>query len=340
MAISGSAAGHPNIRATHGKTLELGRESEIGDRATCVVGVSARIDEDGLAELHGPVVLTLSAGGHQERVRGRLNPRFAPGDPLVVRRAPALTRDAVIVGADRAASDLARSFVAALTEPGARIAVTVEERAGETGPGVLVLRAGEDRAPPGGIAAVSGEIAAASGEIAAALAGGRRVELAAQDADPGIVRAAHEAGHAVIPAPGLPLGAAVRAVGGLPPECELVEGVRAEQLERRLERTGAERGAVVLDPGTPREEFLVWRRGEPLEIPGARGRRAAFAVERRGGRGTERAEALAAAGASTRDVARALQRDAGLPHRRAYEFALGLTADTSSVARPDPRTSR
>jgi hypothetical protein len=52
-----------------------------------------------------------------------------------------------------------------------------------------------------------------------------------------------------------------------------------------------------------------------------------------------RAESLAAAGASTRDVARALQ-DAGLPHRRAYELALDLTADTSRVSRPEPRTSR
>jgi hypothetical protein len=49
---------------------------------------------------------------------------------------------------------------------------------------------------------------------------------------------------------------------------------------------------------------------------------------------------MAAAGASTRDVARALQDDAGLPHRRAYELALDLTAETSSVSRPEPRTSR
>jgi hypothetical protein len=53
----------------------------------------------------------------------------------------------------------------------------------------------------------------------------------------------------------------------------------------------------------------------------------------------ERARGQATSGASTREVADAL-RAGGLPRRRAYELALDLTADTSSVSRPDPRTSR
>jgi hypothetical protein len=332
MPITGSAAGHPNIRATHRKTLELTREAEIGERATCVVGVAAQLDEEALARLHGRVELTLSVAGLEERVRGRFNPAFRPGDPLVVRRAPAVTRDAVLIDADRGAAALSRSFVAVLADPAARIAVTMEELADEAAPGVLVVHLvdvvrhidAQDR--PGG--------------IAEALARGERVEVAADEAGRSAIRAAHDAGHTVIPAPDLPLPAAVRAVGGLDPAAEVTTGVPAEQLERLLEATGAARGAIVLDPGTPREQYLPWRRGERLEIPGARGRRAAFAVEVDSSRDTGRAEALAAAGASTRDVAKALQEDARLPRRRAYELALDLTAETSSVSRPEPRTSR
>ena len=332
MPITGIAAGHPNVRATHAKTLELVRENAIGARATCVVAVAAAIDEHALARLHGQVELTLAAGGSEARVRGRLNPAFQPGDPLVVRRAPAVTRDALVIDADRSAADLPRPLVAELARAGARVELTVEAVAAAAGAGVLVVRpldAGEARETDGA-------------EIAAALAAGERValeaDLATDEEARRAIHAAHDAGHTVIPAPGVSAPAAVRAVAGLPPGNEVMEDVAAEQVDRRLRASGGTRGAVVLDPGTPREEYLPWRRGERLVIAGARGRSAAFAVTAEEP-SHERAEAMAAAGASTRDVARALQ-DAGLPRRRAYELARGQAADTSSVSRPDPRTSR
>jgi hypothetical protein len=359
MTVTGAASGHPSIRATHRKTLELAREDEISERATCVVGVGARLDEAALADLHGFVRLTLSVGGRSETVGGRLNPAFRPGDPLVVRRATAVTRDALVIGADRAACDLARSFVASLADATARIAVTVEPAAGAVAPGVLVVQP----SPPGGVgridSAIRGQNDPRSGEpgvegvegVAEALAAGRRVVLEADlGGDPTAreaIQAAHDAGHTVLPAAGLPVAEAVRAIGGSPPDAEVVEDVPAESLARRLR--GAERAAIVLDPGTPREEYVGWRAGRPLEIPGARGRRAAYAVvrgeaaaggEAAGAASLARARSLAAGGASTRDVARALREDARLPRRRAYELALELTADTSSVSRPEPRTSR
>lgn len=330
MSITGTAAGHPNIRATHGKTLELAREQQIGPRATCVVAVATRLDDGALVELHGRVELTLAAGAAEERVRGRLNPAFQPGDPLIVRRADAVTRDALVVGADRSAADLSRSFVAELAQPGARVDVRVETLAGEPGPGVLVVRSAEPASAPVDPAAV-----------AEALAAGGRVEIAADEGGRRAIRAAHDAGHTVIPAPGLPLPVALSAVGGLAAGAELITGVQADQLERRLKATGAGRGAVVLDPGTPREQYLPWCRGHRLEIPGARGRTAAFATEAYdAATGSERAAAMAAGGASTRDVAQVLREDAGLPRRRAYELALSLTAEMSSVSRREPRTSR
>jgi hypothetical protein len=344
--LSGTAAGHPSIRATHAKTLELVREGEITERATCVVGVAAAIDEDALASLHGRVELTIEAGGRAERVRGRLNPAFRPGDPLVVRRAPAVTRDALVIDADRAAADLPRSFVAALRAPAAQIAVSIEPLAGEPGPGVLVVQP----AGTSDLVDIEPHIPAqsrpvAQKDVAAALSAGERVTLTADlaaDAEArAAIHAAHDAGHTVLPAHDLALSAAVRAVAGLPPTTEVTTDLRAEALSSRLAAVDPPaRGAVVLDPGTPREQYLPWRSGQRLEIPGARGRTAAFAVAPVDTTAAiDTARALAAAGASTRDVARPLQ-DAGLPHRRAYALALDLTADTSSVSRPEPRTSR
>ena len=312
-AVTGTAAGHPNIRATHAKTLELAREEEIGERATCVVGVAARLDEEALAALHGRVALTLAVGSATETVRGRLNPAFQPGDPLVVRRAPEVVRNAVVIDADRAASDLARSFVAELATPACRIALTVEELTGERAQGVLVVAPGSDPRP-----------GTDPDSVAAALREGRRVTLTADLAtDAGArtaIARAHEAGHTVVPDRALSPSAAVLATAGAAGADQVVEAQNARPREvdldgttlltdapadrlpkwlRKAARSGLTRGVIGLDLGTPREQYLPWRAGEAPAIPGARGRTATLVLVQ-----DER------------------------------------TAETSSVSRPEPRTSR
>ena len=353
--MTGTAAGHRNIRATHRKTLELTREPEIGPRATCVVAVGAELDEPSALGLRGRVELTLAVGGLREAVRGRINPAFQPGDPLIARRADAVTRDALVIDADRAAADLPRPFVAALADPAARVAVTVTELPDQPAPGCLIVAPrqlgrvdrdmGGKNDPVADLRVRSPLGDAAAARAVEALGRGQRVELIADfAADPragGLVRRAWDDGHDVLPAAQLPVIDAVLAAAGLPRAAEttVATNVPAEHLDRELRVTGATHGAVVLDHGTPREQYVAWRAGERLAIPGVRGRTAAFAVHRSAG-STERARALAAAGASTRDVARALREETGLPHRRAYELALDLTAETSNVSRPEPRTSR
>ena len=311
-AIEGAATGHPAIRATHGKTLELTRDRDITERATCVVGVAAELPEDELAALHGRVTLTLSVGAESVEIRGRLNPAFRPGDPLVVRRAPDVTRNAVIVDADTAASDVPRSFVSAAASGSARIAVSMEEQGHESCPGVLVVQI------------VPGiDVRDGPRTVAERLGAGERVTLRADlAADPSArtaIAEAHASGHTVIPAETVPLTDAVSAVAGLTEarridgsairarEAEiggdlLVEGVPADRVPkwlRKAARSGATRGVVGLDLGTPREQYLPWRAGEQVAIPGARGRTATLAL---------------------------------VQDRR--------TPSTSTVSRPDPRTSR
>ncbi len=280
-AVTGTAAGHPNIRATHAKTLELTRDADIGERATCVVGVAAELDEEALAGLHGRVALTLSAGTESVVVRGRLNPAFQPGDPLVVRRSPDVTRNAVIVDADVVAAGLPRPLVAALADEDARISVSVEELAGEGAPGVLMVSPAASGAPA---------------DTASSLERGQRVTVGSDATS--VIAAAHDAGHTVLPEPGLALHEAIRALA--PGEAELVENVPAERVAKLLRKSGAARAVMALDHGSPREQYLPWRAGETPDIPGARGRTATLAL---------------------------IQGE-------------GSTPETTTVSRPEPRTSR
>ena len=55
--------GHPNVTATHDKTIELTRDPEISRRATCVLGVASDHDDRALLALRGRVEVTLECDG-------------------------------------------------------------------------------------------------------------------------------------------------------------------------------------------------------------------------------------------------------------------------------------
>jgi len=376
-AVVAQAVGHGSIQATHGKTLELMRDDAIGPRATCVVAVGARLDEHAAAALRGRVSLTIISGGHSDVVSGRLNPAFRPGDPLVVRRDGAVTRDALIVDADASAADLRRALVLELARPGAEVSLELREVPGAA-PGVLVVdpgaawRSGSGRTTAGPEPDVRVGVPVTWHAYEAALEalelGGHVLLEAAPHEDAtavALVAAAQDAGHTVLPAPGLSPIAAVVSLVGVSPErlviatargrarpvapgvCRVVTGVAGDRVTRWLD--GAERGLVSLDQGAPREQHLPWRRGELLRIPGGRGR-TAIVVAAGPPRPAEAIDPVVAGlasellrvGASVREVTHAVQRAAGVPHRRAYNAVLELARrpEISSVSRPEPRTRR
>lgn len=129
--------GHPAIRATHAKTLELTADTAITERATCVVGVGARFDPDGsladLAALRGRVRLRLATPGLPEAVgEAVINPGHAVADRLVIRRRGAAGTDSeaaetLAVDSTLTARDLSPEFAAALADPGREVTLTVEE---------------------------------------------------------------------------------------------------------------------------------------------------------------------------------------------------------------------
>ena len=218
--------GHAAITASHAKTVELVTEPEIGPRATCVAAVGAQVESGDLLDLRGWIDLTIEAGGVTEVVRAHANPAFAAGDRLVVRRNPVPVRDALLIDADKGASDLDPRLVAALKEPGRAVTVSLspaqDERAGR---GALVVSPGAPWSAPGAAATrptdvnlrsplSTEDIELASRSLDEAAHIFLDANLAGDPAAIDLVQAAWSGGHFVLPAEGLgPLPSALAVAG-------------------------------------------------------------------------------------------------------------------------------
>jgi hypothetical protein len=214
-----TARGHPNVKASHAKTLELVPEGQVSPRGTCILGVDLRGDLDALACLRGPAVFRLRCGDRLAEVRARLNPAWLPGEPLILRtRATPLARRTLAYAADTGAAGLDRAFVSALADSEARLEVEVAAE-GPPGPGTLVL------AHPAGARDARREAAERLAErrvseaagLCEAIAAGARVLL--ESGDPGVwaaaVQAAQAAGGLATLAGGWPAALGAQALSGL-----------------------------------------------------------------------------------------------------------------------------
>jgi 16S rRNA (cytidine1402-2'-O)-methyltransferase len=119
--------GHPNIRATHAKTIELTGDTDVTLAGTCIVGVAAQADSDALLALRGPVVVRLACGGIEDRVRARIDPTYRRSAPLILRCYDKPQPRTLCIAADKGAAALDRDLVEELRRPGAELVVTIEE---------------------------------------------------------------------------------------------------------------------------------------------------------------------------------------------------------------------
>lgn len=133
--------GHPAIRASHGKTLELVGGTDLTERGTCVVAVGVEPARDRVA---GPVRITITAAGRSFALTARANPSWDPSGPAVIRRSPLRLPGTLATHATAAASDLPRDLVAALRDAATEVIVDVEPVAG---PPTAVLFAVDPEAP-------------------------------------------------------------------------------------------------------------------------------------------------------------------------------------------------
>lgn len=124
------ALGHPNISASHEKTLELTPDSSVTVSGTCIVGAAAEWDEAALLALRGDVRIRLRCGSAEDVVRCRINPLYVRGDPLIVRQHPEPQVRSFCIGADKGAAALDRSLIESLRQPDAELEVVVEPESG------------------------------------------------------------------------------------------------------------------------------------------------------------------------------------------------------------------
>lgn len=120
------AHGHEYVSARHASTLELTGEDYLTPAGDCILGIEADrtpadFDPEFISACQDETVTitaTLEAGDYTETVRGRGHPNleFASSRSMVCRTSEYVDERTVMVGADRAAADLDREFVAALTD--------------------------------------------------------------------------------------------------------------------------------------------------------------------------------------------------------------------------------
>jgi uncharacterized protein len=312
--------GHAAITASHAKTVELVTEPEIGPRATCVAAVGAQVESGDLLALRGWIDLTIAAGGATDVIRAHANPAFAADHRLVVRRAPAPVRDALLVEADKGASDLDPKLVAALKDPASTVTVSLEPaRDARAGRGALIVSPGPPWSIPGQATGGSAdlslhsplgaediELATRSLDQAAYIS--VEANLAADPAAIALVEAAWSGEHFVLPADRLgPLASALavagvdlssvqvvearalaRGPGSIEPVTTcLVVAVPSGEVARAIRTIGeaipGARGVVVFDAGTGSMHAARWQAPAGSDVPSRRGHPAIVVAGRVGG---------------------------------------------------------
>jgi hypothetical protein len=271
-----TARGHPNIRATHHKTLEVTGNEVITPRATCVIGVGADPFPAEVQLLRGRVEVTIQAGGLTQTGYATINPAHEVRERFVIRRSSQSDGDTLAVDASFAASDLDSALRGMLAHEQEPVTVTLCEAAP---PPPLVLVGPFPQELTGHVAALARNAIEAkdSGAAVEALASRTTTTVIVPKADPGLAEAARLRARLFAPcldpdvtallAAGLPPVPSIRL--GLPDRRSLrqagvvsllrqglapvVLGLVADTAQQVLDRLTADRVAIpdgVVDVGT------------------------------------------------------------------------------------------
>jgi len=129
------AQGHPNVMATHPTTFEITKDTELTRRGNCVIGVNANkgpLDlSDNFKELckhdESTIRVELEAAGITESIEGNGSPKlsFNHQTELVGRKSSYVSSRTIMLRADKAANDLNRELIDALTRSDRRLLVRI-----------------------------------------------------------------------------------------------------------------------------------------------------------------------------------------------------------------------
>jgi hypothetical protein len=130
--------GHPAVRASHTKTLELTPSAELGRGGTCVVAVGSLVDGGPLA---GVLLGELSVGDRVVQFDAIGNPDWDPAGPAIVRRSDVRKPDTVATHASLAAADLPAELCEVLSDPDVEVRLALTRVAPQ--PARLIIATGE-----------------------------------------------------------------------------------------------------------------------------------------------------------------------------------------------------
>jgi len=118
------ACGHVNVSGYHRTTVEITTEDFLTQKGTCIIGVRAEKSlKDIPPEIKAlvtsektKIILRLKVGSFKEEVTGRGDPglTYLNTVSMVARKSSFACDRTLMIGADKAASDLDRAFVDAL----------------------------------------------------------------------------------------------------------------------------------------------------------------------------------------------------------------------------------
>lgn len=119
------AKGHPNVRATHRTTIEITREESLTPRGDCIIGVSSEASANDLPPWLKErirsghlVVLVLCAGNICDSVIGHGSPQLTLKSTvkMIIRRSGYVEPSTIMLESSKAARDLRRDLVEALSQ--------------------------------------------------------------------------------------------------------------------------------------------------------------------------------------------------------------------------------
>ena len=121
--------GHKNMRATHAKTLEFTKDTDLSVRGDCIVGVNADFDPEKLKSFikdKKHIKVTLSIDDLSDSFEAEINPEFDDEHEIVFRLGSFSSGRTLSVSSTKAAIHLKRDIVKKLEDPSSKMTVEFE----------------------------------------------------------------------------------------------------------------------------------------------------------------------------------------------------------------------
>lgn len=125
--------GHPNIRATHVKTLEFTKDSDLTERGDCIVGIKANFNKSKVKDFEKKVKIICTVIDPETKntisseFKCKVNQNFESDHELVLRKSGFDSERTFGFGLNRGANWLDRKIVEILQNPDAEMDVTIIE---------------------------------------------------------------------------------------------------------------------------------------------------------------------------------------------------------------------